>query len=137
MCDGTTTCWSPAAGELFNGDGKTDILVRVEDRNAFIGECKFWTGQKGFGDAIDQLLGYLVWRDTKAALIIFIRQKDAGAIIEKADKALREHANFKRAGTPSTDPMQRRNFVLFQPDDENREIQVALLPVVIRDVGDA
>jgi hypothetical protein len=33
--------------------------------------------------------------------------------------------------------MQRRNFVLFQPDDENREIQVALLPVVIRDVGDA
>jgi hypothetical protein len=29
-------------GETENGAGKTDILVRYEDRNAFIGECKFW-----------------------------------------------------------------------------------------------
>jgi len=53
-----------ARGEVFNGSGKTDILIPYQDRNAFIGECKFWRGPKSFRDAIDQLLGYLVWRDT-------------------------------------------------------------------------
>jgi hypothetical protein len=51
-------------GETENGAGKTDILVRYEDRNVFIGECKFWHGQKKLSEAIDQLLSYTVWRDT-------------------------------------------------------------------------
>ena len=44
-----------AGGELFNGAGKTDILIRHQDRNVFIGECKFWEGPKKLSDAIDQL----------------------------------------------------------------------------------
>jgi hypothetical protein len=36
-----------ARGEVFNGNGKTDILLPWKDRNAFIGECKFWKGPKG------------------------------------------------------------------------------------------
>jgi hypothetical protein len=35
-----------AAGEVFNASGKTDILIRVEDRNVFIAECKIWAGPK-------------------------------------------------------------------------------------------
>jgi hypothetical protein len=120
-----------AGGELFNGKGKTDILVRIADRNVVIGECKFWPGSKQLGKAIDQLLRYLVWRDTKAALVLFIRQRDATAVIDKADIALRAHPNFKRPGPASSDPHQRRNFILHQTDDPNREIAVALLPVVI------
>ncbi len=54
-----------ATGETFNMGGKTDILLREADRNAFIAECKFWKGPKGFGEAIDQLLGYASWRDSK------------------------------------------------------------------------
>jgi len=121
-----------AGGELFNGAGKTDILVRVADRNVFIGECKFWKGEKGFKDAIDQLLGYLVWRDTKAALVLFIRQRDATAIVEKAGAAIRGHADYKRPGSPTEDRQLRRNYVLHQTGDPNREIHMALLPVVIR-----
>lgn len=34
-----------AGAEMFNGAGKTDILVREGDRNIFIGECKIWRGQ--------------------------------------------------------------------------------------------
>ena len=64
-----------ATGETFNAEGKTDILVRHEGRNIFIAECKFWRGDKGYTDTIDQLLGYLSWRDTKAAIIIFNRNK--------------------------------------------------------------
>lgn len=41
------TYWQGAAGgELFNGSGKTDILIRHGDRNAFIAECKIWRGQR-------------------------------------------------------------------------------------------
>ena len=43
-----------ATGETFNSVGKTDILIRVENKNIFIAECKFWRGPKGFSDAIKQ-----------------------------------------------------------------------------------
>jgi len=33
-----------ATGETFNGIGKTDIIIRHENANAFIAECKFWRG---------------------------------------------------------------------------------------------
>lgn len=120
-----------ATGETFVKSGKTDLLVQVEDRHVFVGECKWWTGEKAFGAAIDQLLGYLPWRDEKAALIVFIKQKDASAIIEKADGAVRSHPAFKRVGASSGDPHLRRNFVLGQPDDPEREIKVAVLFAVL------
>lgn len=120
-----------ATGETFVAAGKTDILVRVEDRHVFVGECKWWTGAKACGAAVDQLLGYLPWRDEKAALIIFIRQKDATAIIDKADEAVRNHDAFKRVGAPSSDPHSRRNFVLGHPEDPEREIKLAVLFAVI------
>lgn len=116
-----------ATGETFVKSGKTDLLVRVDDRHVFVGECKWWTGEKAFGSAIDQLLSYLPWRDEKAALIVFISQKDASAVIDKADRATRTHDSFKRGGSASADPGLRRNYVLGHPDDPQREIKVAVL----------
>jgi hypothetical protein len=55
-----------AMAEVFNSLGKTDILIRIDDNNAFVAECKIWDGPAKFADAIDQLLGYLTWRDTRA-----------------------------------------------------------------------
>lgn len=46
---------------------QTDILIRVEDKNIFIAECKFWAGAKLLCDTIDQLLGYLSWRHKNGA----------------------------------------------------------------------
>ena len=46
-----------ATGETFNLFGKTDILIRVQDRNIFIAECKFWNGPKTLVKSIDQILG--------------------------------------------------------------------------------
>jgi hypothetical protein len=34
--------------------------------------------------ALEQLFSYLVWRDTKAAILLFIRNVDITAMIEKA-----------------------------------------------------
>ena len=60
-----------ATGETFNYSGKTDILLRVDGRNIFIGECKFWTGPKKLKETLDQILAYSSWRDTKVAVILF------------------------------------------------------------------
>lgn len=116
-----------ATGETFVKSGKTDLLIRVNDRHVFVGECKWWSGAKAFGSAIDQLLSYLPWRDEKAALIVFISQRDASAVISKADAAVRSHPSFKRGGAASVDPGLRRNYVLGHPGDPEREIKAAVL----------
>ena len=87
-------------GETVNGNGKTDILIRHQDRNAFIGECKFGHGPKKFGEAIDQLLGYTVWRDTKAAIILFITSRNATAAIDNAGGCLQRHSQCRTAPIP-------------------------------------
>lgn len=124
-----------ATGETFVRSGKTDILVRVEDRHVFVGECKWWSGTKACGEAVDQLLRYLPWRDEKAALILFIDRKDATAVIEKAEGAVREHSAWKRAGARSDDPSARRNHVLCHPEDPAREIYLAMLFGVLTQDG--
>lgn len=85
-----------ATGEAFNAEGKTDILVRDNDKSIFIGECKIWTGPSAFSAAIDQLLGYTSWRDTKTALIIFSRNKDTTGVINQIDELVKSHTAFKR-----------------------------------------
>jgi hypothetical protein len=122
------------AGEALNGAGKTDILVRHADRNAFIGECKFWGGPAKFDKAIDQLLGYTVWRDTKAALVLFITQRDATAVINSAAGRLAQHRQYRQA-LPVAEPARRRDFRFASPADERRFISLALLPVVVPESG--
>jgi hypothetical protein len=117
-------------GETVNGRGKTDILIRHQDRNAFIGECKFWRGQKKFGEAIDQLLGYTVWRDTKAAIILFITRLNATAAIDSAGECLAGHSQCRQAKMPD-DSARRRDYVFASPHDGQRAISIALLPVVV------
>lgn len=69
------------SGETFRKNGKTDIHVSFENKAAFIGECKVWHGIKKFEDAINQLFGYAMWKDTKTALIVFNKEnKDFGSI---------------------------------------------------------
>jgi hypothetical protein len=120
-----------AGGEVFNGAGKTDILLRVDNRNVFIAECKIWRGPKGFKEAIDQLLGYLVWRDTKAAIVLFIERKAPTDVIAKAAVTLSQHPRCVRT-VPSGTPEERQDFVLLAEEDPAREIRVAFLPVIIR-----
>lgn len=117
-----------AGGELFNGAGKTDILIREGDANVFIGECKFWKGPAAFRAAVDQLLSYVVWRDCKAALLLFIRAKDVSAVITKAIEVLADHPRCKRSLGGDAG---RHDFVLHADGDPNREIHLALLPFAL------
>lgn len=83
-----------ATGESFRGLGKTDIRIESENRAAFIGECKVWRGPKQLSESLEQLLGYLTWRDCKAALIIF--NKDVAGfsgIQQKVPETLAAHSS--------------------------------------------
>ena len=85
-----------ATGETFNAQGKTDILIRADGKNVFIAECKFWEGKKALHAALDQILGYLTWRDTKAALLLFSKNVDFTDVLAKITAAVPEHRNFRR-----------------------------------------
>jgi len=124
-----------ATGEVFNGEGKTDILIRVEDRNIFIGECKIWGGPNTMDDALGQIFKYLVWRDTKAAILLFIRNKDVTAVIKKAIAKIEAHPNYKRRGPSHTD--DRLDFVMHAHGDVEREMHLALLPFAFRTTTNA
>ena len=79
-----------ATGETFNYQGKTDILIRSGDRNIFIAECKFWGGPQMLTQTIDQLLGYLSWRDFKTAILLFNRNRDFSKVLDSIPETVRD-----------------------------------------------
>lgn len=114
-----------ATGETFNFQGKTDILIRVDGKNIFVAECKFWKGEKAFLQTVDQLLSYLSWRDTKAAVLVFNRNADFSGVLAKIAEAGPKHPNFKRDLGKSGESSFR--YVFAQPTDPNREILLSVL----------
>ena len=113
-----------ATGETFNAEGKTDILIRADGRNVFIAECKFWAGPKSLLAAIDQILGYLTWRDTKASLLVFCRNADFTKTLSSIAAAVPEHSNFKRELNRIGDTHVR--YLFKQKNDTDRELYLAV-----------
>lgn len=125
-----------ATGETFLGNGKTDVLLRWRDKNAFIGECKFWKGPRKFLEAVEQLIGrYTVWRDTRVAIILFIRDTvDITAAIDKARTQLADYPRTMQAISPD-EPAKRSDYLVHAAGDQQRVIRLSLLPVIIPRVG--
>lgn len=114
-----------ATGETFNAEGKTDILVRDGNRNVFIAECKFWGGPKLLSETVNQVLRYTSWRDTKAAIFLFNRNKDLSRVLEQISPALAAHPSFVREIPYGAETEFR--FVLCQPNDRARELALTIL----------
>ncbi len=114
-----------ATGETFNAHGKTDILVRSEGRNIFIAECKIWRGQTSFLDAVDQLLSYLTWRDTKSALVIFNKNKGLSGVVTKIREVMDTHTHKKRG--PVIQGSTRFQYIFGNPGDMDREITITVM----------
>ena len=116
-----------ATGETFNGSGKTDILIRANDKNAFIGDCKIWKGKKGFLEALDQLFSYSCWSDTKTAVIVFNRNRNHTRVLSTIQSTTSEHPLYKRDLKHQSETHFR---YLFQhPEDQDRSIYVAVLAI--------
>ncbi len=123
--------YGPTTGESFSRRGKSDIYLPWDGGHpVFLAECKWWSGLKAFAeDALPQLLDrYVVWRDTHAAMVLFIKNKDATAVISKAIDAIRTHHRYVRDGSMIDDvPV----FVLHKDGDPDREVSVALVAAPI------
>ncbi len=114
-----------ATGETFNFEGKTDILIRHQGKNLFIGECKIWRGAKKLTETIDQILAYASWRDTKTAILVFNRNKDFSAVLRKIPSTVEDHPNFKRWLSYQHESSFRCN--LHHRDDVNRELTLTVM----------
>ena len=114
-----------ATGETFNYQGKTDILIRVDGRNVFIAECKVWKGPQSLADALDQLLGYLSWRDTKTAILLFSRNVGFSSVLSKIPSAVMQHECFKRQLASEDDTVFR--YVFHQVGDSQRELLLTVM----------
>ncbi len=114
-----------ATGETFNCKGKTDILIRSEGRNIFIAECKYWNGPRSLTKAIDQILSYSSWRDTKVAVIIFNRNKDFSNVLNEIKSTTKDHPNYKR----ELDTQSESSFrcIFSHIDDQNRELTLTVM----------
>jgi hypothetical protein len=91
----------------------------------FIAECKFWHGKKGFLDTISQLLGYLTWRDSKAAVIMFVPNKDFTSVLETAKQVVSEHPNYLDFTNAKDETWL--NYVFHLNDDRNRQVKIAIM----------
>lgn len=114
-----------ATGETFNYEGKTDILIRSEGRNIFIAECKFWSGPRKLLTTIDQLLGYSSWRDTKAAIVIFNRNRDFSKVLAAIPEAVSAHPQYKKTLAGSSETVFR--YLFANRDDRNRELYLTVM----------
>ena len=112
-----------ATGERFRKKGKTDICIEYENRAAFVAECKLWKGEKALHDGIDQLLGYLTWRDTRTALVFWNkRNKDFSKLQGQVRGFFEAHPSFVR-WEESGYSREWRAMIRSQ-DDEGRSISV-------------
>ena len=113
-----------ATGETFNAEGKTDILIRSAGRYAFIAECKYWEGEKALFAAIDQILDYLTWRDTKASLVIFSRNVNFTRVLSNIMESVPQHPNFKSQLKEISETHIR--YLFGQKHDSDRDLYLAV-----------
>ena len=114
-----------ATGETFNYEGKTDILIRSEGKNIFIAECKYWDGPQKLTEAIDQILGYSSWRDTKVSVIVFNRNKGFTKVLEAIKSTTKAHPNCKCELDDRSETSFR--FIFSHRDDTNRELTLTIM----------
>lgn len=119
LYEGTVT------GETFNKSGKTDILIRYESTNVFVAECKFWKGGKVYLGAISQLLNYLTWRDSKAAVIMFVTNKDFSSVVSIIKEVTKTHDNY--LGYVNNTDETWFNYRFHINEDKNREVKLAVM----------
>jgi hypothetical protein len=118
-----------AMAEAFNFGGSSDLLIRHDGRNLFIAEFKFWSGAKRFAETIDQLFKHAAWRDTKLALVIFVRERELTSVVAKAREALTQHPQFRQLVDSVAETELRASMTW--PGDERRLADLSVLFVHI------
>jgi hypothetical protein len=120
-----TTRFPSTTGETFNKSGKTDILVRDGIKNVVVAECKIWNGPKLYLQAIDQLLSYLTCRDSVAAVVIFVKNKDFSRVRQSVEDETPKHSCFIKCCERTEDSWQA--YLFHPPGDPEAVVQLEVL----------
>lgn len=113
-------------GETFNRKGKTDISVFFQNELVFIAECKMWYGKKALIEGINQLLGYLTLRNTKAALLIFNRNENFTEILNKITETAESHKCYEELIQTNSNSFQ---YKFHHPDDNKTNINITFIAI--------
>ena len=114
-----------ATGETFNKEGKTDIMLLTESEPVFVAECAIWDGPKTLTKKIDQLItNYLTWRDSKAAVILFVGRKEFESILNKIPETVESHASYVASEGQQNDSWWQYTFEL--PEAPGTEISLGV-----------
>jgi len=124
-----------ATAETFNFTGKTDIIIKEGGKNIFVAECKFWRGPQALIDTIDQILGYLTWRDTKAAIVLFNKNRGFSQVLKKIPDTVREHLCFDRQLDYDSDRGFR--FEMHKSDDPEKKLLLTVMAFDIPSLDEA
>lgn len=92
-----------ATGETFNNKGKTDIYLNIDKGNILVAECKFYGGEKLYFKTIEQILGYLTWRQNYGIMISFCKQKNFSKILGDTQSIITSHSSYE-SGFTSINP---------------------------------
>jgi hypothetical protein len=112
-----------ATGETFNRSGKTDILLKYanDGTNVFVAECKFWHGANEFQNAISQLFDrYLTWRDSKTALLMFVKNNDFTNVLQTIKSEATKHPYFVKENGHRGD--SSFSYMFHLPQDKNKTV---------------
>ncbi len=116
-----------ASGETFNRIGKTDIILKYasDASNLFVAECKFWHGAGEFHKAISQLLGYLTWRDSKVALMLFVQNQNFSNVLNTILEETVKHPFYKKQVRKRGE--SSFSYIFCLPLDKDKEIQFEIM----------
>ena len=67
----------------------------------------------------------MTWRDSKAAVIIFVKNKEITSVIEKVKEVTASHPNY--LGHVNDETMSWFNYRFHINGDPNREVKLAVL----------
>lgn len=83
-----------ATGETFSNKGKSDIYLCIDQGNILVCECKIWKGGAVYLKTIDQLLGYLTWRNNFGVIITFSRNENFSKIFKGVESNISSHSSY-------------------------------------------
>jgi hypothetical protein len=111
-----------ATGETFANRGKTDIYLNIDKGNVLTAECKLWSGKALYLKTIDQLLGYLTWRQNFGIMITFVKQKNLSKLLQDVPACIKEHASYRSGCREISQTHFASNHTL--PQDENKNVEI-------------
>jgi hypothetical protein len=111
-----------ATGETFSKNGKTDIYLNITKGKILVFECKIWNGRELYNDTINQLRGYMTWRNNFGIIITFAKLKNFSKILGEVEDIVTKHPSYVKGFSQISETHFLSHHVSDQDNLKNIEI---------------